>query len=426
MPGWIIQGVRGEGKSLAAVHMMRQYMMRGRPVATNLDLYLDELLPEDNKAVAYRLPDWPRSQDFEALPVAFDPLYKDEDKNGLLVLDESALWLNSRQWNDKDRQKIINWLLQSRKDHWDLILLCQDHDMIDNQIKVTCCDYLVQATRTDRKTIPFFGKYLKMVGLNHKQAKRHLYAVYYGFSGLDDPEDQFEVNGPLIYDGYDTNQKFKPGLEYLKNGGVVDMRALYCYLPAAYLTKHVYIEKFKAIIADILAVKPLVKSIQEEVQEVKRKNIDKTAEKMKLYFLGGFLVLCIGWGYWSFNKKVQHNQEVAQASAVSTSLPSPVVKSDSVKPGDSVPVSLSSSLSFVDTLMNQYRPRLSGLITSARGSFGQIEFYNDLDVVERFTINELRSFGLAVIVKPYGVDVVTNLKSYKVTSWPLADHTKKV
>jgi len=52
MPGWIIQGVRGEGKSLAAVGKIKQYMMRGRPVATNLDLYLEKFLPADNATIA--------------------------------------------------------------------------------------------------------------------------------------------------------------------------------------------------------------------------------------------------------------------------------------------------------------------------------------------------------------------------------------
>jgi len=88
MPGWIIQGVRGEGKSLCAVGKIKEYMLRGRPVATNLDLFVDKFLPEDNATISYRLPDHPRLEDFELLPPAYDPKYKKEDMNGLLVLNE--------------------------------------------------------------------------------------------------------------------------------------------------------------------------------------------------------------------------------------------------------------------------------------------------------------------------------------------------
>jgi len=56
--------------------------------------------------------------------------------NGLLVLDELGTWLNSRNWNTKNRLEILNWLFLSRKDHWDLILLAQDYEMIDAQVHV--------------------------------------------------------------------------------------------------------------------------------------------------------------------------------------------------------------------------------------------------------------------------------------------------
>lgn len=155
MPGWIIQGVRGEGKTLCAVAKIREYMLRGRPVATNLDLYLEKFLPTDNNVISYRLPDHPRLEDFQILPPAYDPKYKGEDMNGLLVLDELGTWLNSRNWNAKNRLEMLNWLFLSRKDHWDLILLAQDYEMIDAQVRTTLCDYLVQASRLDRQKIPY-------------------------------------------------------------------------------------------------------------------------------------------------------------------------------------------------------------------------------------------------------------------------------
>jgi len=49
---------------------------------------------------------------------------------------------------------MLNWLFLSRKDHWDVILLAQDFEMIDAQIRTTLCDYLVQSSRSDRQKAP--------------------------------------------------------------------------------------------------------------------------------------------------------------------------------------------------------------------------------------------------------------------------------
>jgi hypothetical protein len=141
-------------------------MLRGRPVATNLTLYLDKFLPEENDVISYRLPDHPRLEDFQLLPPAYDQKYKDEDMNGLLVLDELGTWLNSRNWNDKKRLELLNWLFLSRKDHWDLILLAQDHEMIDSQVRTTLCDFLVQASRLDRQKVPYLASTMKMLGFS--------------------------------------------------------------------------------------------------------------------------------------------------------------------------------------------------------------------------------------------------------------------
>jgi len=69
MPGWIIQGVRGEGKTLCAVNLARQYVARGCVVAGNIDLFMEYLSPDDESLVtALRLPDLPRPQDFYSFP----------------------------------------------------------------------------------------------------------------------------------------------------------------------------------------------------------------------------------------------------------------------------------------------------------------------------------------------------------------------
>ncbi|MEC4749806.1 zonular occludens toxin domain-containing protein [Methylomicrobium sp. Wu6] len=419
MPGWIIQGVRGEGKSLCAVGKAKEYLSRGCPVATNLDLYLDKLLPKSNDTIAYRLPDRPRASDFYALPPAFDPKYKGEDKNGLIILDELALWMNSRKWKDGGRLEIIEWLLVSRKYHWDLILLCQDHEIIDNQLKTTCCDYLVQASRTDRKKIPFIAPLLDFVGIDSFRPKVHVYDVYYGLSALDSPVDRWTYEGSDLYAGYDTNQLFTPGFEVMGKYSL-DMRAIYTYLPASYLTKHFYINRLQQQIDSIKEAKLLPKF---EVKPMAlRKNSGSDANRLKIYFLVSVLMFSAAWAYWKID---QNKNKSSSVQVADTGYKSPVIHEQPVKssePVNSMPSStvLGQKSNFVQVLLDSYKPRLAAYLENKdRGLFGIIEFYDGSHLVERLSISSIRAMGVAVIPDKHGVDIITNSKIYVVTAWPL-------
>jgi len=355
MPGWIIQGVRGEGKSLAAVGKIKEYMLKGRPVATNLDLFLEHILPPENTTIAYRLPDHPRLCDFQMLPPAYDPKYKGEDKNGLLVLDELGTWLNSRNWNDKSRLEMLNWLFLSRKDHWDIILLAQDYEMIDSQVRTTLCDYLVQASRLDRQKIPYLSGLLKFFGLSGMMPRVHRYNVHYGMSLQTPPQEQWSFTGKDFYEGYNTNQKFMNGLEPL-GGTLVDMRAVYSYIPANYLTRQVFVDRLQA------QIEQLKKPFTQEVSTVAKKGVSKETEYLKIGLLVLALVLFVGWRLFSG----VHLPGASAAAAV----PSPVAVPAAVSaPAAVLPVSVASSVSsfpvaletedFMDYLIKRFRPRLS-------------------------------------------------------------------
>ncbi|AEG02554.1 zonular occludens toxin domain-containing protein [Methylomonas methanica] len=425
MPGWIIQGVRGEGKSLCAVAKVREYLNRGCPVATNLDLFLENLLLDENQAIAYRLPDRPRYEDFLALPPAYDPKYKLEDHNGLIVLDELALWMNARSWKEKGRKELIEWLLLSRKDHWDLILLTQDHELIDKQIKNTLCDYLVQASRTDRRKIPYIGPILEFMFLSGNMPKYHLYDVYYGMSFLDARVEQWRYRGTDLYDGYDTNQRFNDGNEILGKR-VVDMRAIYTYLPACYLTKQIYINRLQTKIDDILEAKPLISN---EVETMAKKKINPAdAQKPKIIlmslFLVGFLVWRFGFGEVKLPGSGDSLKQVlpVQAAPVpaESSNTTAVASSDKDKPKLS-PVG--GGPAFVDALVTSYRPRLAALVSGKDRNgdtviTGLVEFYDGDQLVERFMIDQLKSFGCSVVLRPYGVDIMTAGGVYAVSAWP--------
>lgn len=439
--GEIVQGVRGEGKSLYAVGRIQEYMLRGCPVATNLDLYLEHLLPENNESIAYRLPDKPRLQDFELLPPAYDPAYKDADRNGVIVLDEIGLWLNCRNWNDKGRQEIINWLLLSRKRHWDLILLVQDHEMVDSQIKTTLCDYLVQASRTDRQKIPYLAPLMEFLGLRAFFPKFHIYEGYYGFAFMDKPQFVRRFRGTSLYDGYDTNQLFTDGMEVIEfknesytQAKVVDMRATYSFLPAAYLTKQIYVDRLQRQIDHIIA-------IDEDVDNMatKRKNFSsKAGDNMKI----GFIVLAVG-GYLAYRFLFSSAPVIPNAMATSApsivSTPSITLPTSTTPPVVAPPPVLPTPLpvdskepkqvavpkeDFLSRLIDQYRPRLAIHATFNKGKalqveHGIVEFYEQDQVVEKFTFKELRGLRVSVIPKTYGVDLITDVGTFPVTHWDL-------
>lgn len=420
MPGWIIQGVRGEGKSLCAVAKMREYLSRGCPVATNLDLYLENLLPEDNNSIAYRLPDRPRYEDFLMLPPAYDPKYKNEDKNGLIVLDELALWMNSRSWKEKGRKEIIEWLLLSRKDHWDLILLTQDHELIDKQIKSTLCDYLVQASRSDRRKIPYLGSVMEFMFLNGNMPKFHLYDVYYGMTFNDSRVEQWRFRGTDLYDAYDTNQRFNDGNEILGKR-LVDMRATFAYLPAYYLTKRVYIDRLQSQIDEIKNVVP----VTDEVPNMAKKKIHNAdSQKAKIVLMSLFLVGFLVWrvGFSDFNLPGSGNDK-SLSGAIASVTPAAPVAEQPKKQDVSVLAVSGGGAAFIENLVTRYRPRLAALIsgkdlTGATVISGMIEFYDGEQMVERFRINELKAFGCAVVLRKYGVDIITNSGTYAVSAWP--------
>lgn len=424
MPGWIIQGVRGEGKSLAAVGKIKEYMLRGRPVATNLNLFLEKFLPADNSTIAYRLPDHPRLCDFQMLPPAYDQKYKGEDKNGLLVLDELGTWLNARNWNDKSRLEMLNWLFLSRKDHWDIILLAQDYEMIDSQVRTTLCDYLVQASRLDRQKIPYLAGALKFFGFNSMMPRVHRYHVFYGMSLQTVPVESWSYTGKDFYDGYDTNQKFMNGMEPL-GGTLVDMRCTYSYIPVCYLTRQIFVNR---LLEQIKKLQDLPKLLTgQEVETVAKKGVGSEANYLKIGFLVFGLVGFLGWRFLSggFNLPTsQASAAVHQSQSLSSSIaPAPVfpafpVVQDVVK---SQTVAIETQ-NFMDYLIEHYRPRLS--VTAFhpdRGFMGDVDFYDNGELVERYPIKSLHALGVALVRKAYGADLVFKGKTYIVTAWKLAD-----
>lgn len=227
MADYCIEGKKGAGKSLIAVRRMKWYLERGLPVATNLDIDLSELMGPFNKdARVYRVPDRPRVEDLENLGYANET--PDEDFNGGLFFDECATWFNSRNWNEKGRKEVNDWLLHGRKYGWDCYYLIQSHTALDSQARESVMEHLVTIRRTDRMAIPFFGFVAKLLtGKRLQLPKGHLASVKY--VDTDQVVDRWYAAGQDFYDSYDTKQIFSP--HYIAADEDSGVAGLYMQIP---------------------------------------------------------------------------------------------------------------------------------------------------------------------------------------------------
>lgn len=231
MAVYLVTGKLGSGKSLATVGKMRDYLNQGRMVATNLDLNLHNMIDMwSKKARVIRMPDKPVLEDLENLPTPYVGEY-DENKTGLIVLDECGTWFNTRDYRDKTRQPLINKLLHIRKCGWDVIFIIQHIEMIDKQVREGLGEHVVTCQRADRLGIPFLTGFGKLFGLNIRPPKLHLALVRYGTSTLSPVVDRWLYNGSDLYNAYDTRQVF----------GINDC-GLHCLLPP-YMTHGQFITR---------------------------------------------------------------------------------------------------------------------------------------------------------------------------------------
>lgn len=206
MSSYFVTGKLGSGKSLVSVGRIFEYLARGNKVASNMDIFLDGYLSSKSHKTIMRIPDKPSVFDFDCLGIGNDTY--DEDKNGLLVLDELGSWFNTRSWQDKGRKEVLDWFLYLRKRGWDVLLLVQDIALVDKQLIDILAEHLVICRRLDRVPIPFLGKFLKLLGLKGNLPKIHRAKVIYGESIQGLHIDTWTYSGTAYYKAYDTKQIF--------------------------------------------------------------------------------------------------------------------------------------------------------------------------------------------------------------------------
>lgn len=206
MSTYLITGKLGSGKTLSTIYKIKEFLNAGKRVATNLDIDITKITKPFSRASIVRLPDFPSADDMIALGYGSDS--PDESSFGLIVLDESAVWLNSRSWSDDGRKRFIDWLLHSRKYGWHIYLIVQNAALIDKQIRTSVIEFLVECKRLDRIQIPFISSFLKFFGIKSSMPRLHLAIVSYGVSHLSPVAERWVYRGDSLYSAYDTRQIF--------------------------------------------------------------------------------------------------------------------------------------------------------------------------------------------------------------------------
>jgi len=219
--GTLLCGKRGSGKTLGAVDKAGRYLASGRAVATNINLFVEHLVPAHCQTRWYRVPDWPSAEDLMALPLGNrylkwvegeeDPVMLpgyDEKYNGLLMLDEVATFLNAREWKGNGRQDFISWLAQSRKYGWDLVLVAQSVGMVDKQVRESFIDVQGTVRNMDKMAVPLLSMIWKyFTGEPLHFPKMHFVALKYGFQPDAPVSDRWFWRGKELYKAYNTLQR---------------------------------------------------------------------------------------------------------------------------------------------------------------------------------------------------------------------------
>ncbi len=209
MAVYLITGKLGTGKSKACVARMREALIAGKRVATNIDLDLSKLLGPDSKATYIRLPDKPAAADLAALPSGNDSY--DEECNGVIVLDELGSWLNSRTFHDPARMPVLDWLIHSRKRGWDCYFICQDIAQVDKQFREAIVEFVGRCSRFDKIWVPGIGRLLFWLtgGALGKLPRFHLCVVRMSAAAGGIIADRWWYKGTDLHGAYDTRQIFR-------------------------------------------------------------------------------------------------------------------------------------------------------------------------------------------------------------------------
>ena len=252
MAVYAITGKLGSGKGKGAMKLLRDYLLAGKRVATNCDVFLEHMMSAQSRQMVIRVPDKPTAADLYAIGsgnrfIDFDPIVRhttkgfeytppspkllpgfDEAHNGALFLDECASWLNTRNFQDKGRSDLLEWAIHARKYGWDVYFICQNISQIDKQLRDSLFEYVVRMSRLDRMKVPFVSAAAKLLtaGFSDGSLPRlHVGVVRLGCSPDGIVADRWFFRGDDLNNAYNTTQVFSDTYPH----------AIHCLLPSWHL-----------------------------------------------------------------------------------------------------------------------------------------------------------------------------------------------
>lgn len=165
-----VTGTLGSGKSYIGMRYIFHYLVGNKPIAANFDLvgnWWETVADLRRSSIWDRLDRWDKKErglqaagdryremgEIRKLAYRFDvqdDLYdfdlpgEGEDR-GLLVLDEQALTMNARNWEDRKRRetaqygnnmKSLQFYINMRKLGWSALVLAHSHEQLDSQLRM--------------------------------------------------------------------------------------------------------------------------------------------------------------------------------------------------------------------------------------------------------------------------------------------------
>lgn len=235
MAVYAITGKLGAGKGKAAVDQIRRYLRSGKRVATNCDLFLENLMDPLDRSTVIRVPDKPGAVDLYMIGsgnrfVDFEPCLTygrdkisatapsprllpgfDEMHNGALVLDECGSWLNTRNFQDKGRAEMLEWAIHARKYGWDIFFIMQNISQVDKQLRDSLLEYVVRLNRLDRMRVPVLSPLISVMtagAASGSMPRLHIGVVRLGASPDGLVADRWYFRGDDLNSAYNTTQVF--------------------------------------------------------------------------------------------------------------------------------------------------------------------------------------------------------------------------
>lgn len=141
MTVYVYTGTPGSGKSCHVAREIRENLNRRypRPIIANFELAEDAPVPEESRRFYHYVPnDSLRMEDLIEFACRFWDAQGGRLREDYLsvYIDECQLLFNARNWNAKDRLGWLEFLSQSRKYGYRIVLIAQNAKMIDNQFRM--------------------------------------------------------------------------------------------------------------------------------------------------------------------------------------------------------------------------------------------------------------------------------------------------